>query len=92
MEERVRLVGGTLRIDSAAGEGTRVVVRIPLQRQAGRGPVEELAGVAEERAEERGGGDGGGRGEGAGAGFCWRMTMVCCSRGPNRCCRGGMRW
>ena len=52
MEERVRLVGGTLRIESAAGEGTRVVVRIPLQRQAGRGPVAELAGVPEERAPE----------------------------------------
>ncbi|MCX6586046.1 MAG: response regulator [Acidobacteria bacterium] len=52
MEERVRLVGGTLRIDSAAGEGTRVVVRIPLQRQAGQGPVEVLAGAPEERAEE----------------------------------------
>jgi signal transduction histidine kinase len=31
MRERVRLVGGTFDVDSAAGKGTRVLVRIPLE-------------------------------------------------------------
>jgi two-component system CheB/CheR fusion protein len=31
MEERVRLVGGTLTIDSEPGKGTRVQARVPLK-------------------------------------------------------------
>ncbi len=33
MEERVRLVGGSLTLDSKPGEGTRVVVEVPLNRE-----------------------------------------------------------
>ena len=32
MNERVRLMGGTLEIQSALGEGTRILVRVPLDR------------------------------------------------------------
>lgn len=32
MEERMALVGGTLRIESAPGRGTRVIARVPLDR------------------------------------------------------------
>jgi signal transduction histidine kinase len=32
MQERVRLVGGSLSINSKAGDGARVEVRIPLRR------------------------------------------------------------
>jgi nitrate/nitrite-specific signal transduction histidine kinase len=31
MRERAHEVGGSLRIDSAPGRGTRVIVRLPLQ-------------------------------------------------------------
>ncbi|MGA7414132.1 MAG: sensor histidine kinase, partial [Bryobacteraceae bacterium] len=34
MEERVRLVGGSLTLDSKPGEGTRVVVEVPLPGEA----------------------------------------------------------
>jgi signal transduction histidine kinase len=34
MEERARLVGGEFRVDSAAGEGTRLAVRVPVERHA----------------------------------------------------------
>ena len=30
MKERARLVGGELRVESAKGKGTRVVVRVPV--------------------------------------------------------------
>jgi signal transduction histidine kinase len=35
MRERARLVGGTLRIAAAPGRGTRVVVRLPIDRAPG---------------------------------------------------------
>jgi signal transduction histidine kinase len=37
MSERARTVGGTLRITSRAGEGTRVLVMLPLGRDQGSG-------------------------------------------------------
>jgi len=54
MQERVRLVGGTLRISSEEGEGTRVVARIPLRREALAGAGWE---VDQELVEEREGGE-----------------------------------
>ena len=42
MKERVRLVGGTCRVHSQPGEGTRVVVRLPV---SGDTPYEEDSGL-----------------------------------------------
>jgi signal transduction histidine kinase len=36
MRERVLMVGGEIDIDSMPGRGTTVVVRVPLDRQAGQ--------------------------------------------------------
>jgi signal transduction histidine kinase len=33
LRERARLAGGTLQIESAPGAGTRVILRIPVQRE-----------------------------------------------------------
>jgi signal transduction histidine kinase len=35
MEERIRLVGGTLAISSSPGQGTRVEARVPWPKAAG---------------------------------------------------------
>lgn len=46
IRERAEILGGTARIDSAPGQGTRVLVRIPLASAAsGGGPEEQAAGT-----------------------------------------------
>lgn len=44
MKERASLVGGSVEIQSAPGRGTRVVVRIPLEKEADHGSDSGLAG------------------------------------------------
>ncbi len=44
MKERASLVGGSVEIHSAIGRGTRVVVRVPLEAEAGRADDSGLAG------------------------------------------------
>jgi len=38
MRERVWMVGGDIEIDSAPGNGTTVVVRVPLGKRSGQSP------------------------------------------------------
>ena len=42
MQERVNLLGGTLRVESTPGHGTRVVARVPLREPS---PIPATAGA-----------------------------------------------
>jgi signal transduction histidine kinase len=51
MKERAALVGGTIQIESQPGQGTTVLVRVPLDRPVG---VLDGGGSAEECGYHRG--------------------------------------
>jgi signal transduction histidine kinase len=42
MHERARILGGTLRVESEPGKGTRVIVEAPVHRREGESSLEEI--------------------------------------------------
>lgn len=45
MKERAELLGGTLTLDSAPGQGTRLTVELPVTRSEGTAPMEAGSGI-----------------------------------------------